>query len=110
MGWNDHHPGIAPDDPDPGETLREQADAFRQRIKDGEEVADCRRCGGSGEGRTVVDANNPSQEASLICPKCHGSGRMLAECPTCRSPVEFTRRMVGYHFPHAEPCKDTWHE
>lgn len=34
----------------------------------------CPRCGGSGEGATVVDANNPSMEACLACPDCGGSG------------------------------------
>ena len=66
MGWNDHHPGISPDDPDPGETLRAQADLIRTEQKE---------AGG---------------------------------CPTCGSPERFARRMVGYHFPHAEPCKDGW--
>ena len=34
MGWNDHHPGIDPSDPDPGETLRGMADDIRKRQKE----------------------------------------------------------------------------
>ena len=34
MGWNDHMEGIDPADPDPGERLREMADAIRLRQKE----------------------------------------------------------------------------
>ena len=51
MGWNDHHPGIDPADPDPGETLRGMADAIRDRQKY-EPPTLCIQCGENWTART----------------------------------------------------------
>lgn len=45
FGWNDHHPGIDPSDPDPGETLRGMADETRDRQKYEDDQEPCRVCG-----------------------------------------------------------------
>ena len=54
MGWNDHHPGIDPADPDPGRTLREQCLQPRtdlypiSSVTPEPPINDCPQCYGTG--------------------------------------------------------------
>ena len=99
-----------------------QGHEFEVMVAESEpEMVICGRCGHQwtcrardGLGMTTIRGSAPMTptparpwraQADLIRTEQKEAGG----CPTCGSPERFARRMVGYHFPHAEPCKDGWH-